>query len=324
MAWNRIVAVILGRMNRNLLLGLLAASAAIVIGSGWQLVSRYGVTTTLGPLDLALMRYGIPTLLLGPLHFRRGFLPLTASRPALVVMVLGGGLPFGLLVLAGARWAPAAHIGVVLAGGVPLFTVVAAWALRGERIGLWRAFGLACITCGMLVFAQGSLADASSSWRGDILFVLAAVLWAAYSLSFKRCDMTPWQGAAFVNGCSTVLLIPLLIGYGLPKLASAPWHDIAIQALAQGLIAGVLGVVVYTATIARLGASSASLTLALVPVVTTLGAAWMLHEPITSDTLIALALVVPGVALASGLARRTTRTTDARPAGHSDVRSDEI
>ncbi len=294
-------------MNRNLLLGLLAASAAIVIGSGWQLVSRYGVTTTLGPVDLALMRYGIPALLLGPLHFRRGFLPPTASRRALVVMVLGGGLPFGLLVLAGARWAPAAHIGVVLAGSVPLFTVVAAWALRGERIGRWRALGLACITCGMLVFAQGSLGDASSSWRGDILFVAAAVLWAAYSLSFKLCGMTPWQGAAFVNGCSTVLLLPLLIGFGLPKLVSAPWHDIAIQALAQGLIAGVLGVVVYTATIARLGASSASLTLALVPVVTTLGAAWMLHEPITSATLFALALVVPGVALASGLVRRTTK-----------------
>lgn len=254
------------------------------------------------------MRYGIPALLLGPLHFRKGLLPATSPRWAPVVMVLGGGLPFGLLVLAGARWAPAAHIGVVLAGSVPLFTVVAAWAFRGEKIGGWRALGLASIACGMLVFAHASLDDASSSWRGDVLFVIAAVLWTAYSLSFKACGLTPWQGAAFVNGWSTVLLLPPLVAYGLPRLVSAPWNDVALQAFGQGLVAGVLGVVVYTATIARLGASNAALTLALVPVVTTLGGAWILHEPITRATLVALSFVVPGVALASGMVGRMAKS----------------
>lgn len=56
-------------MHRNLCTGLLAAAAAALVGSAWQLVSRHGVTTTLGPMELALMRYGIPALLLAPLWF---------------------------------------------------------------------------------------------------------------------------------------------------------------------------------------------------------------------------------------------------------------
>ncbi len=88
-------------MNRNLALGLLAALAAALIGSGWQIASRHGVTTTLGPLEIAVLRYGVPALVLLPLLLRTGLLPPGLPRRRLGLMVLGGGLPFGLLVLAG-------------------------------------------------------------------------------------------------------------------------------------------------------------------------------------------------------------------------------
>ena len=54
-------------MNSNTLLGLLAGLAAALIGAGWQLASRYGVTTTLGPMELAALRYLVPALVLMPL-----------------------------------------------------------------------------------------------------------------------------------------------------------------------------------------------------------------------------------------------------------------
>ena len=43
-------------MDRNLPIGFFAALAAALVGSTWQLISRHGVTTTLGPLDIALLR----------------------------------------------------------------------------------------------------------------------------------------------------------------------------------------------------------------------------------------------------------------------------
>ncbi|MET3394829.1 drug/metabolite transporter (DMT)-like permease [Variovorax sp. 1140] len=293
-------------LDRNLLTGLLAALAASFIGSAWQLVSRHGVTTTLGPIDLALLRYGIPALLLMPLWFgRKRFAP-KASLPVLAVLVAGGGLPFGLLVLAGAQWAPASHMGIFMAGSLPLFTAIGAWLHKRQRIEGIRLAGLACIAIGMALFAADSFRGGTSStgWRGDLLFLAAAMLWAAHSLAFAHCGLTPWQGAAFVNGWSTLLLSMLVLPFaGVPKLLAAPWPDVALQATTQGVVAGLLGLVVYMVAVARLGAPRASLSAALVPVLTTLGAAAWMNEPVTGAALAALSLVVPGIVLASGAAR---------------------
>lgn len=293
-------------LDRNLLTGLLAALAASFIGSAWQLVSRHGVTTTLGPIDLALLRYGIPALLLMPLWFGRKRIAPKASLPVLAVLVAGGGLPFGLLVLAGAQWAPASHMGIFMAGSLPLFTAIGAWLHKRQRIEGIRLAGLACIAIGMALFAADSFRGGTSStgWRGDLLFLAAAMLWAAHSLAFAHCGLTPWQGAAFVNGWSTLLLSMLVLPFaGVPKLLAAPWPDVALQATTQGVVAGLLGLVVYMVAVARLGAPRASLSAALVPVLTTLGAAAWMNEPVTGAALAALSLVVPGIVLASGAAR---------------------
>jgi drug/metabolite transporter (DMT)-like permease len=296
----------LAGMNRKLAVGLMAALAAALIGSGWQIASRHGVTTRLGPLELAVLRYGIPALVLLPLLRRTGLFPPGLPRPQLGLLVLGGGLPFGLLVLAGAQWAPAAHMGVFMAGSVPLFTTLGAWLAHGEHISGLRLAGLLLIAGGMAVFGASSFfADAAPSWRGDLLFVLAAMLWAVYTLVFRRSGLTPWQGAAVINSWSFLLLSPLLLWVGAPRLLTAPWTDVAWQALGQGVFAGLLGLVTYMVAIARLGAARASLSAALVPISTALGAAWLLGEPLCAGTVAACALVACGVALASGaLGRR--------------------
>lgn len=292
-------------MNRNLAIGLLAALAAALIGSGWQIASRHGVTTTLGPLEIALLRYGVPALVLLPLLFQTGLLPPGLPRRRLVLLVLGGGLPFGLLVLAGAQWAPAAHMGIFMAGSVPLFTALGARLAHGERITGLRLAGLLLIGGGMAVFGAGSLADAAQTWRGDLLFILAAMVWAVYTLVFRSSGLTPWQGAAVINAWSSLLLLPVLLAFGAPRLWTAPWTDVVWQALGQGVAAGLLGLVTYMIAIARLGAARASLSAALVPLSTALGAAWLLDEPLGVGTLVASALVACGVALASGaLGRR--------------------
>lgn len=287
-------------MNRNLSIGLLAALAAALIGSGWQIASRHGVTTHLGPLELAVLRYGIPALVLLPLLLRTGLFPAGLPRWGLGVLVMGGGLPFGLLVLAGAQWAPAAHMGVFMAGSVPLFTALGAWLAHGERIGGLRLGGLLLIGGGMAVFGASGFAGAAHTWRGDLLFMLAAMVWAMYTLAFRGSGLTPWQGAAVVNTWSVLLLSPLLLAFGAPRLLSAPWTDVAWQALGQGVLAGLLGLVTYMVAIAKLGAGRASLSAALVPISTALGAAWLLGEPLGAGTLAACALVACGVALASG------------------------
>jgi drug/metabolite transporter (DMT)-like permease len=286
-------------MSRNTFIGVLAALACALIGSGWQIMSRHAVTTTLGPLELAVLRYGVPALVLAPLVWRTGLLPKGVSARRLGCMVVGGGLPFGLLALAGVQWAPAAHMGIFLAGSVPLFTAFGARVVFGERLALPRVLGLLMVLAGLAVLGAHSLSSARVTWRGDLLFVAAAMVWALYTLAFRGSGLTPWQGAAVVNAWSALLLLPVAALWGVARLASAPWTDIAWQALGQGVLAGLLGLVTYMVAVVRVGAAPASLSAAVVPVTTALGAAWLLGEPLTRTTVGALVLVVAGVAAAA-------------------------
>jgi drug/metabolite transporter (DMT)-like permease len=285
-------------MDRNLLLGLGAALGAALIGAGWQIASRHGVTTTLGPLELAVLRYGVPALVLAPLLRGVGLVPRGLPRPVLAMLVLGGGLPFGLLALAGVQFAPAAHMGVFMAGCVPLFTALLGWAVNGEAIRGMRWLGLALVAGGVAVLGGSALLHgASGAWRGDLLFLLAAAIWAGYTLAFRRSGLTPWQGAALVNAWSALLLLPAALWTGVPKLAAAPLRDLLFQMAWQGLIAGVLGLVVYTAAVARLGPVRASLSGALVPPLTAFGAWALLGEPLGPLTIASALLVGVGTVL---------------------------
>lgn len=296
--------------SRRLWLGVAAALVAALIGSGWQLASRHGVTTTLGPLELALLRYGVPTLVLLPLLHKTGLWPRAVSRTTrinLALLVAGGGLPFGLLALAGAAHAPAAHMGVFLAGTMPLFSALAAWLALGEGIARARWAGLGLIAVGVFSLALHNFVqlDVASAWFGDLLFLLAAALWAVYGVAFRRAGLTPWQAVAVVNAWSFILLLPLLAWQGVPRLWTAPWRDVVLQLLWQGGLAGLLGLLSYTAAVSRLGPSRAALSGALVPLLSATGGAWLLDEALSPVAMLLTGIVVCGVALASGaFARR--------------------
>jgi drug/metabolite transporter (DMT)-like permease len=305
-------------MSRNILLGALAALAAAIIGSGWQIASRHAVTTTLGPLDLAVLRYAIPTLLFLPLLWRTGLFPAGMPKHRLALIVLCSGLPFGLLVTAGVQWAPAAHLGIFMNASIPLLTAIGALWIHGEALSKGRIAGLALVAAGIVVFGAQGL-DAQS-WRGDVLFVAAGLLWSIYTVLLRRIGLTPWQSAVVVNAWSTILLVPLVLWLGAPGLFRAPWGDVAFQAVGQGIFAGVLGIVAYNAAISRLGAARASLSAALVPLLTAGGAAWLLGEALTVPVITGALLVAIGIALAvrstmgSTLVSPPSAPPDARPA----------
>ena len=110
--------------RRSVAIGIAAAIGTSVISSAWQIASRHAVITTLDPMDLAVLRYCVPSLLLLPILLRIGLFPSGLAKLRLVVLIAGGGLPIVLIALTGARFAPVAHMGVLLASAMPVFTAV--------------------------------------------------------------------------------------------------------------------------------------------------------------------------------------------------------
>jgi drug/metabolite transporter (DMT)-like permease len=291
--------------GRDAALGIAAALATALIAVGWQVTTRLGATTGLSPLDLALFRYAVPGVLLLPIWWRTGLLPKGLRPPLLALIVLGAGLPFGLAAMAGAQFAPVAHMGALLPGAMPLFVAVAAALVLGERFSGARILGFALIIGGIATIGSKTLTGLdSSTFRGDLLFVGAAMLWAIYTIAYRRSNLSPWQCAAVVNAWSMFGIVPLWAWSGASRIAAAPLADIVTQIIWQGVLAGVLGLWTFAFAVQRIGASRAALSGALVPVLSALAGFVFLGEAPGPYVLLGAAITAAGLVLSAGVMDR--------------------
>lgn len=260
--------------------GGLAALAAVSIVAGWQVATRAGLTTgTLAPPDLALLRYGVPALLLLPVLLRHGLWPVASPGWLMLPLLLGGGLPFGLLAMWGAQYAPVAHMGALVPGTMPLFTACLAAMLLGERPGRRRLAGFGIVGCGVGLIAGQSLTDiGAGTLPGDGLFLTAALIWAGFTVAYRAAGLSGWHATALVSAGSALLALPLWLASGTGRLLALPWAELAWHAATQGLVAGVAGFWSYAVAIRHLGAPRAALSGALVPALAALGGAVLLAE----------------------------------------------
>jgi drug/metabolite transporter (DMT)-like permease len=282
--------------------GIAAAFASVAIGAGWQVATRLGTTTSLQPIDLALLRYCIPAILLSPIWWRVRPIPANVDRRVLLAMLIGGGLPFGLLGMAGAQFAPVAHMGALLPGSMPLFVALLAAIVLGERFSAARLAGFALILLGIAAIgARALLVRDDGAWRGDLLFLSAAFVWAIYTIAFRRSGMTPWQSSAIICFWSALAVLPLWLLSGPERLFAAPAADLVLQFVMQGIVAGVAGLWLYALAVAGIGPSRAAAIGALVPVLSAVGGAALLNEFPDLPVAAGVILTVGGVFLASGV-----------------------
>jgi drug/metabolite transporter (DMT)-like permease len=300
------------RRRRELAIGLAAAFATLAIWTGFVLLTRLGVTTSLPPADLAALRFTVAGAVCAPWLIRRGLGGLGLAR-ALFLAVFAG-LGFTLFAYAGFRYAPAAHGGALMTGTLPLWTVLLAIPVLGERLSPLRFAGITLTTAGVAAIAVPALAAPGDSLIGDLCFPLASLSWAIYTVAARRWGVAPLQAAAIVYALAALLYLPpyLLLGGG--KLPSAPLADLVFQAVYQGLVATVVSLVLYMRAVTALGAGPTTLITAAVPGVATLAAIPLLGERPDAATLAGVALVsagvvvtVLGVARAGGDGLRLTR-----------------
>lgn len=292
---------------RNLLLGLGAGLATALIWGGWVVTTRLGVTTSLAPADVCFLRYLIPALVLAPVLRRRGLAWDRLGLGGSLLLAAGAGAPFFLVSSAGMRFAPAAHVGALLPDTMPLFVALFSVLFLGEQLGRRRLAGFALILLGVAAIGGiGLITDAASgAWRGHLLFLTAAAMWAGFTLALRRAGLDAWHAAALVSSYSLVGFAPIYLLALEPRLLVVPWPEVALQAGIQGVLSGLVGLATYGIAVARLGASRAAAIGALTPVIATLIAIPVLGEIPNLPTVIGIAGVSLGVVLASGTFRRS-------------------
>src|SRR4051812_35439404 len=104
-----------GRTHAEYLRGALYGLAAVSIWSGWIVVARLGLQTSLTPWDIAALRFAVAGLLLLPYIASKGLALERLGWLGLAAIVLGGAAPV-LLANTGLLFAPAAHAGALFPG----------------------------------------------------------------------------------------------------------------------------------------------------------------------------------------------------------------
>jgi drug/metabolite transporter (DMT)-like permease len=275
------------------LLGWAAALAMVFIGAGWQLATRHGASGSFRPLDLALLRYAVPAFLLAPVWWRllisQAHTQPKRSGLRMGLVAIGAGLPFGLLVMTGARYAPVSHMAALLPGLMPLM----ARQMPAPRQLLAGAVVFAGVS---LVSGMWTTAGGAQYWLGDALFVSASVLWSIYSLAFRGLGITGLQSAALISFWSALAVVPLWLWSADTQLVKVSASTLAWQVAWQGVIAGIIGIATYGYAMRVLGPTRPAVVGALVPVVSSMGGVWVLGEPMSTAAWCGVALVTAGIA----------------------------
>ncbi len=285
--------------------GLLAACTTFGIGVGWHLATRQGATGTLLPIDMALIRYAFPPLVLIPLILKRGVVWRGGGLWPALAMFAGGGLPYGLLVMAGASLAPVAHMGALLPGTIPLLVAILAYFLLGETVPRLRLFGLGLSFLGiLLVSGQALTHGAPGSWRGDLLFLASSALWAVYVIGYRRSGLAPIDATIFIGVSSGLVVVPVWLMMGQGHLLQAPLADVLTQIGWQGIGTGIVGNILYAYATDKIGATRTASFGAMVPVLVAVGGWLWLGEELDLLTTLGCLTASAGVLLSTGLVRR--------------------
>ncbi len=301
-------------------IGLAAAVVTVLIWTSFILIARASNDPARGglltPLDIAFCRIVGAAVILLPWGAwlvqqdrARGVVGASwlglSPLPVGITVKVGffGGLLYAMLAYSGFVYAPALHASVLMPGSLPLWTaLLAAWLLH-DRITPARAMGLGLIVLGDLLVGGLSLLrafDGGQVWLGDVLFMLAAMCWATYSVLARHHGLDAVRATMAITCFAFVVFVPsysALVFTGLVKghVFTAPWRDVLFQATFQGWGSVVISGITFTQMIRHFGPVRSTMITALVPGLSALGAVWLLGEPLRWNLGLGLMLVTAGI-----------------------------
>ena len=271
------------------------ALATVIAWSGFILMSRLASVAAVSPYDLTAMRFGVAALLLLPFARRLGLFSLPPLRG--IAFAATAGIGFTLLAFAGLGWAPAGHGSVLMPGTLPLWTAILAWIFLAEHPTRFRLGMLASILAGIGVILWASLSGQAipGAWRGDILFLLAALAWGIFTILARRWNVDPMLATAAIAIYSALLYLPVYLLF-LPKgLWDTPLDVLLLHGAFQATIPAILTMFLFTRAVAAIGAGTTTMITAAVPGAVAISAWPLLGEVLQPDVALGAALVTAGM-----------------------------
>lgn len=213
----------------------------------------------------------------------------------LAIAAVGNVLPF-LLIAHGQRGIDAG-LAAILMSSMPLATLVLAHVfVKDERLTLRRTAGVLIGLAGMVVLVG---VDALEGLGGNVLSQIevaaGGVCYAIHTIIARRIAGVPAiASAASALAVSALIAVPLALATA--PIAPPPL-DATLAILVSGTLGTGLGYTLYFRIVGTVGANFAALSNYLVPIAGVLWSALILAERPSLRALVALALILLGIAV---------------------------
>lgn len=277
---------------------LMLTAMAVCFGGTW--VPAAVAVEWVPPFTIAALRFGSASILLylWARLARRPLSPISAGDwPIIIGLAVTAVAGYNWLFLTGLTLAPATDGAIIVPGLAPVFTLLIASVVLGERLGARGLAGMAVAAIGLFLVVRPAGEADGTRLLGDLLFLAGAALWGVYSVIARIASrrFTAVSTTLYGIGLGTLILLPLAaLEGGASAVASAP-----IEALAGIAYLAVFGTVaafvLLNLGVARIGASRASAFALLVPVVGVFTSVAFLGETLGPTT------VTGGVVVLAGL-----------------------
>ncbi|MDD2466771.1 MAG: DMT family transporter [Desulfobulbus sp.] len=257
----------------NTMKPVIAGLAVVFIWSGWITLSRLGVHTQLQPADITLLRYWTALLVVLPMVVRYPWRKRTLRQ--YLVIGLGVGFPYTMLSFYGLKVIQAAQAGVLVNGMLPVLGAIAAWLLFRQRIAPHRYAAIGMIFFSNLIMS-GDFSLSLDQLIGIFFLLTAAVCYTCHMTGI-RLWMMSWQDVLVIVPVVNVLIFTPLWLFFPSGLLEAKYHDMAVQAVYQGVIVNVIALMCVAYAIRHLGPLTVALFMSFVPVTTAI-LAWIVLD----------------------------------------------
>lgn len=281
----------------------LFAIVVVAWGLNWTVAKL--ILASVPPLWMTAIRSGVALVVLAGVMLATGNLrpPRRGDMPVVLSITLLHMVGFAAFMAIGLQAVPAGR-SIVLGYTTPLWVIPGALLFLGERITPLRAAGVALGMGGLVLMFNPLTFDWADrrALIGNGQILLSAFCWALSIIHTRahRWVSTPFQLVFWQVLLATCLLTILaLIFEGLPRI---DWNlRLVLLFLYGGVIGVALGYWAMAMVNRSLPAITTSLGILATPVVGVLASLVVLGEPLSISLLVALVLIIGGIALGTAV-----------------------
>jgi len=282
-----------------------AYSGLVVLSLIWGMafVAIKQADTELSPVNLALLRWlvaSVPFLILLPIIGRPKVKFERKDVPRLLAVALANVAGYHIS-LNYAETTLSAGLSALLIAFGPIFIAVLSYLLLGERVGRKVLLGLALAFIGTVILSTGSISvNDLSSYGGIVEALITALCYALFAVLGKPLVHKYGSASTTIMAglIGTAMMLPLLSGSFVTQvsvLSFTGWFSVVYLSL----LSTVFGYLMFYAMISRGAVTRLSIQLYLIPVVSVIGGALLLSEPVTLSVLAGGGLMLVAVGIST-------------------------